>query len=515
MDGGDSGEHRSSPHEHRSPAHPAGLLILSATELWERFSYYGTRALLVLYLVKELDHDDRSALLIYGGYTSIVYLTGLLGGLAGDRLIGAPRAIVLGGSLIVLAHAGLVASTVIRLSLPGMTAAGDGLFLLSLSLVAIGTGLLKPNSTALVGRLYGSNDPRRDSGFTLFYVGINGGAVLGPLVCGFIGETFGWAFGFGAAGVGVATGLLLFVLRRRDVVLADMTPVVGPAMTATLGTAICAGLTLLTTGIWFALNHPAAFGQIMLAASLVLSVGAVRFLIGCGPSERRAMLLVLGHVAFSIVFWALLEQGGGSLSLFTDRHVDRQLFGFEAPASVFQSLEPLFVLLLGPAFSALWLVLARRGASPFVSRKFALGLIGVAAGFAIMVLAIGAFGDHGQVPAIFVVAMYFAFAVGECLLAPAGLAMVTGWSPPRAAGVMAGIWFFGMAAGGYLAASASAHAPDLTRADLGAAAFSPLFMALGVIGLAAGVVLLVAAGRLQRYAGEIGATKPPPNRPGP
>lgn len=488
-------------------SHPVGLYVLFFTELWERFSYYGVRALLILYLTGPLGRGDTAALLMYGAYTSIIYFTGLAGGAVADRIIGAQRAIILGSALIILGHGCLVLSVVLgdtnaAPSLSVLAQQSEQLFLFSLSLIAIGVGLLKPNSTSAVGSLYARADVRRDSGFTLFYVGINIGAMLGPIACGFIGEVYGWAFGFGAAGAGMMVGLTIFLIFRHQVCPAAAEPGTAASPGAAQSVAVLLGIVCVAACICFALAHQVIVGYLLAAAAAGLVVYFIRYLkLHCSSQERGLLSLALIHVVFSVVFWMLLEQGGGSLNLFNARYVDRNAFGFVVPASVFMALEPIFVLLLGPVFSFAWMSLARRGRQMFVATKFALGMLLMAAGFFVLTQAARDAGDSGSIPLVIVLLVNCLFAAAECFLAPAGLSIVTGCSPSRIAGFMAGIWFLGMASGGYLAglvaSATSAGVPAGSQPPI--ESYATLYAALGVVGLIAAAVILLLKPRLKKW----------------
>lgn len=395
--------------------HPKGLGPLFFTELWERFSYYGMRAILVLYMVAPvakggLGFDVKHAASIYGTYTMAVYLTALPGGLAADYLLGARLAVFLGGVVIACGHFSMVFHS--------MT-----FFYLGMIFIAIGTGLLKPNISAMVGGLYRENDPRRDSGFSIFYMGINIGAVLAPLVCGYFaqGESFkrfltsmgfdpakSWHWGFGAAGVGMILGLIIYVLNGKRLAL------VGSKLKERTAEKIsdAGGNQPLTSGDW----------------------------------KRIAAIFIF--FIFTMLFWAAYEQKGASLNLFAKDLVRTEIFGLGFPSSYLQSLTPLFVIMLAPLFSILWVRLKERQPSSPV--KFTLGMLFIGVAYLLMIPA-AMLTAYGKVSPLWLVGLYFLEVCGEMCLSPVGLSTVTKLSPAKLVGIMMGVWFLAASLGSKLA----------------------------------------------------------------
>jgi proton-dependent oligopeptide transporter, POT family len=436
---------------------PAGLTTLFLTELWERFSYYGMRAILVLFMVAPaveggLGFDTKQATSLYGTYTMMVYLLALPGGFVADRWMGPRRAVILGG---VLMAAGQFLLFVHSLSF----------FYAGLTLIAIGTGMLKPNISAMVGHLYGPGDVRRDSGFSIYYMGINIGALLAPLVCGWIAESAAskglltsvgvdpsrsWHFAFAAAGVGMLVGLAVFLAQS------DRLPRTGESK-ADKKAAAAAG-EMLTREEW-------------------KRIGAITVLF-----------------AFTILFWAAYEQKGASLNLFAKQLVSTNLFGWEFPASWLQSLTPCYVILLAPVFAKLWIQLGDR--QPTSARKFALGLAGIGVAFLILTWASG-LTAQGKISPVWLAAVYLFDVVGELCLSPVGLSTVTKLAPARFVGLMMGLWFFATSLGNKLAGYLSGFfvaddAGRLVRLYGGIAA-----------GLLAGAVLLYfLTPAIRRWSGE-------------
>jgi POT family proton-dependent oligopeptide transporter len=394
--------------------HPRGLAPLFFTELWERFSYYGMRAILVLYMKEAvtgggLGFDTKTATSIYGTYTMAVYLTALPGGLIADHLLGARLAVLIGGIIIACGHFTMVFNSLTT-------------FYLGMVLIACGTGLLKPNISVMVGGLYRKNDPRRDSGFSIFYMGINMGAILAPFVCGYFaqGVTFkkfltslgfdphaSWHWGFGAAGVGMTLGLVIFLLNSKRL---------------------------------------ANVGQRVRRRSSTKAAGPVASPLNSGDWKRIAAIFIF--FLFTILFWAAYEQKGASLNLFAKELVRTEVLGLSFPSSFLQSLTPIFVLMLAPVFSVLWVRLGDRQPSSPV--KFTLGLVFIGAAYLVMIPA-SLMIVTGRISTLWLVGLYFLEVCGEMCLSPVGLSTVTKLAPVKLVGIMMGVWFLAAAFGNKLA----------------------------------------------------------------
>lgn len=382
--------------------HPRGLITLFFTETWERFSYYGMRAFLILYMVHALGFDDRHAGAVYGTYTGSVWFAAIFGGLVADRWLGHYRSVLVGGIIIALGH-----FTLAFHPLP--------FFYAGLSLIVVGTGMLKPNVSTLVGALYEDGDERRDAGFSIFYMGINLGALIGPLVAGRIAEGIDWHLGFACAGVGMTLGLVVYVAMRRrlDPALVRLAARPKPAP----GAATSTQAPPLTLADW----------------------------------KRIAAVVVF--FAFASLFWGAYEQAGSTLNLFADRYVHLEALGIKLYASWFVSIQAAFVILLSPVFAWLWLRLGPR--QPSSPAKFALALLFMGLAFLVLVPA-GAMAQGGvKITPLWLVGVYFIEELGEVCLYPVGLSVVTKLAPTRIAGLMMGVFFLSNALGNKLAGSSA------------------------------------------------------------
>ena len=422
--------------------HPKGLFVCFATEMWERFSYYGMRALLILYLTKHWEFTDATSYLIYGAYTSLVYIMPVFGGMLADQILGSKKAVTYGAILLVFGHLGMTVES------------NEQIFYLSLALIVSGVGFLKPNISTMVGALYEEGDPRRDSGFTIFYMGINIGAFTATLLCGYLGEEIGWAYGFGAAGIGMLLGLFIFLWGQKYLEgLAE--PPSNKYMTKVNGIsyenwAYISGVVMVLV-TWFLVQNSQLVGQ-LLGGFGIIFIGAwlLYALLKCAPEERDRLIVVGILILFSLIFWALFEQAGSSLNILTDRGVDRVIFGWEVPASMFQSLNAGFIFTIAPLFALLWISLAKRNIEPSTPIKFSIGIVLVGLGF--LALVYGMSSSEGlQTGVIWIVLIYLLHTLGELCLSPVGLSSVTKLSPQRIVGFMMGMWFFASAAGNYVA----------------------------------------------------------------
>jgi proton-dependent oligopeptide transporter, POT family len=468
--------------------HPRGLFVLFFTEMWERFSYYGMRALLVLYLTKHFLFGDDRAYLIYGAYTALVYITPVIGGYLADRYLGQRKAVLFGAILLTFGHF-LMAFE----GQGGQTRLALAVFYLALSFIIMGVGFLKANISTIVGALYPRDDRRRDPAFTIFYMGINLGAALGALVAGYLGEVYGWAYGFGSAGVGMLLGLIVFTWGRPALLGRGEPPEPAALREPVAGVsrewAIYIGALIGVLVVWQLVQHQALVGTLLGVAggALVLYIlyTSVRLL---APVDRDRIFAAMALILFSILFWALFEQAGSSLNIFTDRRVDRSMLGVEVPASVFQSLNSIYIVLLAPVFAALWTALGKRNLEPSAPAKFGLAMIQLGLGFLVLVAGALASGA-APTPVIFIFLIYLLHTTGELCLSPVGLSAMTKMALPRMVGLIMGTWFFASATGNF-AAGLIARATGGGK-DVGLERVTDVYTTVGWLAIAAGVLIVL------------------------
>jgi len=479
--------------------HPAGLYICFGTELWERFSFYGMKYLLLLYLTKYHLFADDMGLAVLGSYSALVYAMPVIGGLIADRYLGMRRAVVYGGLLLVAGHLGMAFEGE-QARLIGDTVERDDsalqVFYLSLALIIMGVGFLKPNISTVVGKLYADDDPRRDSGFTIFYMGINIGAFSATLLCGWLGEVYGWSYGFGAAGIGMLLGLVLFLWGQplleghgeapSDTALANKK---GPLRFEHL-IYLCGLLGVVV--LWQIVQFTAVVGTLLNAVSVLTLGGLLWYIFArCDRVQRDRMLALIVLIVSTVFFWALFEQGAGSMTLFADRATDKTLFGMSLTASQFGAANSFFIFTLAPLFAMLWTWLGRRGLEPTTPVKFALGIVQAGLGFGALAYGTQFPDEAGLVSAWWLILAYLLHTTGELCLSPVGLSAVTKLSVPGVVGVMMGAWFLASAYSSYVAALLGTM---ITEAD----GFVVLFDQLLWAGVAAGVVMLIATPLLKR-----------------
>lgn len=477
--------------------HPRGLATLFFTEMWERFSYYGMRALLILFMTEEtisanpgLGFDVTTSAAIYGLYTSLVYLLALPGGWVADNLWGQRKAVYVGGWIIAMGHFTMAVPT-------------RHTFFLGLVFIIIGTGLLKPNVSTIVGELYPEGGAARDAGFSVFYMGINLGALIGPLLCGLAGENYNWHYGFSLAGIGMVLGLVQFKygykylgdagnLKTDD----DAATIARKekkfyAITGLLGALIVVFGFLVSSGVWALTLTDIAAGL----GILILVLAAVYFIYllffaGHTKDEKKRIGAIIWLFVLAAIFWSGFEQAGSSLNLFAKDLTDRVVLGWEMPASFLQSINSTFIIIFAPMFGAMWIWLARRKANPSIPVKFALGLIGLSAGF--FVISWGAANATPGTPVSpsWLVVMYFLHTVGELCLSPIGLSSITKLAPVNRVGQMMGVWFVATALGNLFAGLVAGRLDTLAPTSL----FGSVAMMIG----AAGIVALIFSSRVQR-----------------
>ncbi len=482
--------------------HPKGLFILFMTELWERFSYYGMRALLILYLTKHFLFGDETAGLIYGSYASLVYAMPVLGGLIADRYLGFRKAIVFGAVLLVCGHLGMAIEGPGAQTINGVVVRDTfytQTFYLSLSFIVIGVGFLKASISTIVGQLYAENDPRRDGGFTIFYMGINIGAFVATLACAYLGETYGWRYGFGLAGIGMLFGLVTFM--RGRIYLEGAGEPRSPEYLAAKVFGFSREQLFYIGGvaavlvIWQLIQRTGELGLFLSVFGALVVAWVIWYsLAKCSKEDRDRMLVMLLLIVLSVMFWALFEQAGSSLTLFTDRNIR---MGDVFTAGMFQSLNPLFIIMFAPLFAWLWVKLAQTGREPSTPMKFGLGILQVGLGFALLVFGASQADGDGKVAVIWLAAMYLLHTTGELCLSPVGLSMVTKLSVKEVAGMMMGVWFLSSAFAAYAAGMiAGAMAipdagQDLISGGESLLVYTSVFEKLAMLAIALGIVLMV------------------------
>ncbi len=483
--------------------HPKALFILFFTEMWERFSFYGMKALLIFYLTKYHLFSDNSGNLLIGSYAALVYAVPVIGGFIADKYLGFRKAIVFGGIMLVLGHLGMAyEGNAATQSITGEITRDNialQVFYFSMSLIILGVGFLKANISSLVGELYEVGDKRRDSGFTIFYMGINLGSLMATLLVGWLGETYGWSYGFGAAGIGMFLGLVTFISGRKLLLGKGESNNQSFLEKTSFGLKnewlIYIGSILSTLIFWqMVQNHEAVSWALKIA-------GAVSFLYivyyaatQLDGKERGQLIALTILIIFTIVFWALFEQAYTSLNLFADRALNRKIFGFELSASQFLSFNALFIVLLAPFFAWLWVKLGKY--NPNTAVKFSLALFLVGLGFGALVMGINVSGG-GKVAAVWLILAYLLHTCGELCLSPVGLSAVTKLSPVKIVGFMMGVWFLATASSEFIASvlaniasvdTSNGMAPDL---NLAKQTYLVLFEYLFYTGLGVGLLLLL------------------------
>lgn len=443
-----------------SKSHPKGLYFLFFTEMWERFSYYGMRAIFMLFMTKILLMSDADASQIYGSYTGLVYLTPLLGGYLCDRFLGNRRSIIVGGSLMAIGQFFMF------LSASSGATAGVGLMWIGLTALIIGNGFFKPNISTMVGQLYPENDRRIDSAFTIFYMGINLGAFFSPLVCGSM--DFKW--GFLAACIGMIIGLITFILFQKQYLISEEGKEIGLPVKKMDIKNILAVVGSIGI-IFFMLNFKQMFksdidiisyfiyGAMVIMPIIILSDKSLT------KTEMQRIIVIFILAFFVIFFWGAFEQAGASLTLFADRQTDRTLFDWEMPASYFQSVNPLAVIALAPLFTIIWGFLYARKLEPSSPKKMAIGLGLVALGYIVIAIAVKGLGVEDKVSMWWLIALYIIHTMGELCLSPIGLSMVSKLAPLRLSSLMMGTWFLANAAANKFAGTLSALIPPTAGAE--------------------------------------------------
>jgi len=546
--------------------HPKGLFILFLTEMWERFSYYGMRGLLIIYLTQHFLFSDEKSALIYGAYTALVYVMTIIGGTLADRYLGQRKAVTFGAILLVLGHFGMafegsgsqqiatINGAEYELTLDGrggdanqIIVQGDktslisfdnetneliiadpdamglperidrdtyetkivtqdlfkNILFLSLALIIAGVGFLKANISTIVGTLYNVGDVRRDSGFTLFYMGINLGSFLSSITCGILGIVYGWAWGFGLAGIGMLAGLVVFLWGQKFLGGRADPPDEAKLKKSVLGpinvewACYLAGLLMIAVSMLLVMNEEIVGGILgPIGVLMFLFLVSYAFLRLKG-TERNRMFAAIYFVLAQIPFWALFEQAGSSLNLFTDRLVDRTLFGWSVPAPVFQSLNAGFIFIFAPIIAWLWIWLAKRNREPSTPVKFAIGVFGVGLGFLALVAGIQTVGPSAMTPVLFIFLIYWIHTMAELMLSPVGLSAVTKLAPAQVVGMTMGAWFLYSGLSNFLAGviarstGSETIGGQLTDMAAAKATYVSVYSSVGYIGVGIAVGMLL------------------------
>ena len=551
--------------------HPRGLVILFFTEMWERFSYYGMRGLLIVYLTQHFLFSDEKSSLLYGAYTALVYVMTIVGGSLADHYLGARKAVTFGAILLTLGHFGMTfegqgskqllhynesqyqvtldgrggdarqllvsdqgrsyvnfTETSMQIAEPEavglpatidrnqftMTVETEQVYLdilyFSLALIIAGVGFLKANISTIVGSLYGFGDARRDSGFTIFYMGINLGAFLSSIFCGYLGIVYGWKYGFGLAGIGMLAGLMIFLscqswlegkaeppsaekLKQKVFLFINV-----EWLCYLIGAGIVAISMLLV-------KNEELVGGIIGPFGVLMMVGLVGYtLLRLHGDERSRMFAAIYFILAQIPFWALFEQAGSSLNLFTARLVDREILGWSVPGPVFQSLNAGFIFIFAPLMAWLWIWLARRNLNPSTPVKFALGVAMAGLGFLVLVAGMENSGAMGLTPVVFIFAIYWVHTMGELMLSPVGLSAVTKLAPARIVGMTMGAWFLNSGLSNFLAGmiarttGAETIGGQMTNVAAAKAGYIEVYSQVGYIAIGISVVMLLISPQINR-----------------
>jgi POT family proton-dependent oligopeptide transporter len=466
--------------------HPKGLYMLFFAEMWERFSYYGMRAILIFYLTQHWMFSDSKSNLIYGAYTSLVYITPVLGGYFADRYLGQRKAVVFGGLLLALGHS--------LMAVEGVGGQDDptiNVFWAALAFIIVGSGFLKANISVMVGQLYGLRDIRRDGAYTIFYMGINVGAAIGTILVAYLGQTVGWGWGFGLAGIGMLAGLIVFVLGKSALNGAGEAP--KPLDASKEWTLY--GLGVASVAVIWALVQAQGVIQSLLAISGVALLGYVLYESFKLPKEpRERMFAILFLIALNPLFWGLFEQAGGSMNLFTDRYVDRS----GVSAGIFQSINPIYIILFAPIFASLWVWLGKRGKEPSAPAKFGIALLQMGLANLALVWGAQAVGVAVMTPVYLVFLYYLLATTAELCLSPVGLSAMNRLAPKFLASLIMGAWFYMTAVGNFVAGkigeATGGHGGEMSKEKL-----LEVYALFGWIAIAVGVAVLLISPVIKRW----------------
>jgi len=439
-----------------STTHPQGLYWLFAAEMWERFCYYGMRALLLLYLVKSLAMGDNKGFAVYGAYTALVYVMPVIGGRIADQILGSRLAVLLGGVLMAIGEFVIVGGS-------------ELLLFWGMATIIVGNGLFKPNISTMVGKLYPDGDDRKDSGFTIFYIGINLGALLATTVCAEVGNIYGAKYGFALAGIGMLFGIIIFQLGSKHYAHVSAPPSPETLYKPKYGplspfSAVVLGCLALIPVLYFLLRNTGIAGWVLLGVVAFVLVTLIARGIKDGKVQLDKMFGFIILMLFNVVFWACFEQAGSSLTLFADRNVDRHFMGTVMGAATTQFFNPAYILIFGSLFSIMWVKLKKSGKDPSIPMKFGLGILQLGLGYLVVLLAAPLAVEY-QVPLWTLALLYMLHTTGELFLSPIGLSMVTKLVPKDMTATAMGAWFLSIAGANYAAGMLA----KLTGAEEGAA----------------------------------------------
>ncbi len=460
---------------------PRGLYLLFFTELWERFGFYTLQTIIILYMTKALLMTDDKAYLLYGAFSSMLYLTPVAGGYIADKYLGFQRSIIIGGALLTIGY--------MVCAIPGLH-----YFFLGLSIIIVANGLFKPNVSSIVGDLYRPGDARRDGGFTLFYMGINIGSLLPPLFTGYLVNHYGWHSSFLVASFGMAIGLATFIFGksrlRSSGALPAMSPLHRPKDAIAFYTVFYVTVIAAIGAMMFLFHFPGETDLLLAIASVIILLVVLYFLLKEKPAQRNKMIACLILILISVGFWAVYNQTFTSLMLYADRNMNPNFLGFTIDAEFTQFFNPFFIILFSPILSRLWISLNKKKSNPSTPSKFAFGVLFMALGFFFLGFGGVYFAENGETASYWLVGSYLLQTIGELLLSPIGLSMITALSPKHLVGMMMGVWFLTQAAafaiGGGLATLASVPAKTTTQAAL--AIYDKAFFIYGSLALALAII---------------------------
>ncbi|MCB9570409.1 MAG: MFS transporter [Myxococcales bacterium] len=426
-------------------------MVLFLAEMWERFCYYGMRTMLTLYLVESLLMGDKAAFGIYGAYTALVYAAPVIGGKLADRLLGYQRAVILGGIMMAIGEFTLIGHKFVG----GGVDLATTLLYIGMALIIVGNGYFKANISSIVGELYSDKPHLKDSGFTIFYIGINIGAFLATTVCAWVGATYGREIGFGLAGLGMLAGLAQFVVGRGRLEGKGLPPDPAYLDSPRFGPLSPWHATVLASfgiapALYFLLTNSGVVGWLLLGVAALVGVSLMQASVNAGRVQIHRTIALFIFMLLNVLWWALFEQAGTSLTLFADRAVDRMIGGWEMPAENTQFFNPFFIILFGSIFAKMWVRLDERGVNPNIPIKFGLAFLQLALGFYMLVIGASMAGGDFKVPLIFLSLLYLFHTTGELFLSPIGLSMVTKLAPAGMAASVMGAWFLSFAGANFV-----------------------------------------------------------------